>query len=479
MVHAREDSPWPILDRLVERVLDTRREVAAAQAAEVKLLAGAVELIAERTAELRRQGIAGSSRVTTSDLPAREISLELGMAMRMSDRTVQNRISEAYVLVEQFPRTFAAFSAGDIDAGHAWAISRAGILLTDDEDRHRYEDLALDAASTESPARMAAAAKAIAAAVCPEAFAAAARAAAEDRCVRLYELPDGLARIVADLPAPLAYAIVDRLDAMARAVLAAPDVDAFGDADTGGDGNPDATRTAGPTANDNTRTITTGPGACAEPTPDRPDARKLDQVRADLFCDMLLTTAPSAHGTEGALAAIMGRVQVTVPALTLAGDPSGGPALLAGYGPIDSDLARRLAGLAPGWDRVFLDPCSGEPLAVDRYRPSAQIARFLAARDERCRAPGCTRPAHRCDNDHTIAASDGGRTSAANLASFCRRHHICKHHTTWRVRQIGHGIIEWTGPTGRRYRDRPPAVVRFVPAVAPPMGASDADPPPF
>lgn len=106
---ASEDSPWPVLDNLVGRVLDTRRQVASAQATEAKLLADAVEFIADRTVELRRQGARRSRHVNTSDLPVREVALELGMAMRISDRTVQTRISEAYVLVKQFPRTFAAF----------------------------------------------------------------------------------------------------------------------------------------------------------------------------------------------------------------------------------------------------------------------------------------------------------------------------------------------------------------------------------
>ncbi len=225
-------APENVLDDLVTQVLDTRRQVAAAQAAEAKLLADAVELIADRTAELRQRGVRSSSRVGTSDLPVREVALELGMAMRVSDRTVQTRISEAYVLVSQFPRTFAAFAAGDIDAGHAWAISRAGILLITDDDRARYEELALRAAETESPARMASVAKSIAATICPEAFEAAARAATDERCVRIYDLPDGLARIVADLPAPLAYAIVDRLEQMARAALLIPASEVEADAAT-------------------------------------------------------------------------------------------------------------------------------------------------------------------------------------------------------------------------------------------------------
>lgn len=135
-------------------------------------------------------------------------------------------------------------------------------------------------------------------------------------------------------------------------------------------------------------------------------------MRADLFCELLLTGIPSSCGDDDLFAHITAQIQVTVPALTLAGDPSGRPASLTGHGPIDPDIARRLAGLAPGWDRVFTDPYSGEVLAVNRYRPSAQIKRYLAARDERCRAPACTRPVHRCDCDHTVAAADGGPTEA-------------------------------------------------------------------
>ena len=499
-MHAHEDSQWPVLDALVERVVDQGRQIASAQAAEAKMLCEAVEVIVDRTAQLRREAQQAGRRYDSSaDLPLREVSLELGMAMRMSDRTVQARVSEAFTLVKEFPRTLEAWSVGDIDAGHAWGISRVGILLTDADLRARYEELALAAAATESPARMTQAAKAIAATLCPEAFAELARAAADERMVRLYELPEGMARIIADLPAPLAHAVVDRLTEMARAVLRETD-DAAADADgadagaadaplgpesadataTGTDGAaaigtddvadqkadaeaaeaPDPTRT-GPA----TETVVTGPGSRTRQPAPGADPRRMDQIRADVFCDLLLTGAPTAHGDGDMLASITARVQITVPALTLAGDDSAGPALLAGYGPIDPALARRIAGLAPGWDRVFTDRCTGEPLAVDRYRPSAQLKRYLAARDERCRAPGCTRPAHRADIDHTFAASHGGATCDGNLGNFCRRHHTCKHHTAWRVRQLGHGVIEWTGPTGRRYLDRPPAAVRFVPAI--------------
>lgn len=58
MVHAQDshqaDGQWPVLDALVDRVLDARRQIAAAQAAEAQLLAEAVTIIADRTDTLRQ-----------------------------------------------------------------------------------------------------------------------------------------------------------------------------------------------------------------------------------------------------------------------------------------------------------------------------------------------------------------------------------------------------------------------------------------
>ncbi len=444
---------WPALNGLVDEVLATRRRVAAAQAAEARLLSRAVDIVTERIEERRaRRDVDGPPlRDGGADLPLREVSLELGMAIRVSDRTLQARMGQAWTLVQRFPATLAEWESGAIDAGHAWAIVQSGTVIDDDTRRARYERLALDAAATESPARFAAAARAIAAAVDPESCAMDIAAARAERRVRLYPLQDGLARLIADLPAPLAHAIYDRLTHIATApepggMPGTPPTSAA----AGVSGVPDP---SGPLPDDAT-------------SPEPADPRTVDQLRADTFSELLLTGTPSAH--DGGLSSVAGRVQVTIPILTLA---AGGeePALLAGYGPIDPAIARRLAARAPGWDRVFTDAYTGLPLAVDRYRPNAQLIRYLDARDERCRTPTCTVPAHRCDKDHTVDAAKGGPTEAGNLAGFCRRHHVDKHHTAWRVTQLGGGVLEWTSPTGRTYRDRPPATVRFVPSVEEPL----------
>jgi hypothetical protein len=119
------------------------------------------------------------------------------------------------------------------------------------------------------------------------------------------------------------------------------------------------------------------------------------------------------------------------------------------------------------WNRLFLDPVTGIVATVDRYRPTPAQARFLAARDQHCRFPGCRVRARNCDIDHTHDHAHGGKTSIGNLAHLCRRHHTLKHATDWTVRQTDNGSLEWTSPTGRSHVDRPTPRVVFIPEPEP------------
>ena len=162
--------------------------------------------------------------------------------------------------------------------------------------------------------------------------------------------------------------------------------------------------------------------------PTREPPRTLGEIRADVLADLLLTTTPTGHhdAAGDALTGIRGQVNITIPLTTAAGLDEE-PALLSGYGPVDTDLARCLLAKAPAWNLVLVNISTGAPVAVTRYRPSAELQRFVDLRDERCRFPGCTMKPWRCDTDHTIDAALGGETSACNLADLCRRHHVLKH----------------------------------------------------
>ena len=89
------------------------------------------------------------------------------------------------------------------------------------------------------------------------------------------------------------------------------------------------------------------------------------------------------------------------------------------------------------------------------YRPSAALRHLIKIRDRRCSAPGLRRPAVRCDDDHTIAYDQGGRTCECNLSPLCRRHHRAKQAPGWKLAQLTPGTLTWTLPHGRSYTTTP------------------------
>ena len=193
--------------------------------------------------------------------------------------------------------------------------------------------------------------------------------------------------------------------------------------------------------------------------------RTLDQVMSDVMTDLLLdegAVLPATGGGELRAPAlhrgVLPQVHVTVPVLTALGR-SDEPGELDGYGPIDAETARRVAGTASGFYRVLTDPESGVVLSVGRrqYEVPAPLRRYLQLRDGTCRFVGCNRQAKYSDVDHTVAWQDGGETSATNLAHLCRGHHRMKHATGWQVEQPpgGNGELKWKSPIGHGYRTRP------------------------
>jgi hypothetical protein len=134
------------------------------------------------------------------------------------------------------------------------------------------------------------------------------------------------------------------------------------------------------------------------------------------------------------------------------------PAELAGYGPLPAPLARALA--ADGkWRRLIHEPLTGALLDLGHssYTPSADLVRYIRARDARCQFPGCSRPAHRCDLDHTRPYKPddpgGGGTDRGNLGAVCLQHHRLKHHSGWTLRRDPRTqAATWTSPTGHSYQ---------------------------
>ncbi|MBB2975500.1 hypothetical protein FHX49_001066 [Microbacterium endophyticum] len=415
----------------------TRAEVVLSAESRLAQIAQLEAALAADLAEAGRMALAemrliASRESREREIPMRSMAAELGAALRMSDRTAQNRIDDAMEITEHYPETFASWSAGRVSERHVQAVLRAGENLTDAAAKAQYDHEVVAVAEVETPGRLRGFAAALAEKAQPRTLQERFDDANATRTVRLFDLADGMSSLNAVLPSVQAHGIFNRLTQQARALK---------DFQTGRSDY--------------------GTKLRAEDEPVVDDRRTTDQIRADLFSDMLLTSVPSldplAGDDCGGLGAIRAIVQVTVPATTLAGTSST-PADLSGLSLVDPESARRLAGTAPGWDRVFTRPVTGAVVAVDRYRPSDQLKRQLRARDQHCRFIGCRMPTHRCDIDHTVDAALGGPTHQHNLAHLCRRHHSLKHASKWSVKQRGDGVLEWTSPTGRNYTDKPPGV---------------------
>ena len=102
-------------------------------------------------------------------------------------------------------------------------------------------------------------------------------------------------------------------------------------------------------------------------------------------------------------------------------------------------------------------PGVGPPGPTDGYRPSAELDRWIRARDRRCRFPGCRRRVPRGGElDHHRPHPDGP-TSSANLVGYCTADHRGKHQAPgWDQQLDPDGTLTVTTPTGLVAQTNPP-----------------------
>ena len=186
------------------------------------------------------------------------------------------------------------------------------------------------------------------------------------------------------------------------------------------------------------------------------DQRNVDQKRADLLVDAVLTGI-----SEDALPEMQGRkptVQVTVSADTLL-NLNDEPGDLSGYGPVTADTVRRMAADQSGtWRRLLTDPDTGHllDLGAKHYRPAQRLRDFVTARDGVCCFPGCNQPGYRCEYEHTVPFGPQGQTCRCNGALACKRHNLCKINTGWGYTHNDDGSFTWRTDTGHTYTSHPP-----------------------
>ncbi|MFC7876700.1 DUF222 domain-containing protein [Isoptericola sp. NPDC057391] len=463
------------LDRVLDALATNDAHLATLHAERAVLLADAIRLAETLEADLLDPEDPTARRAPSArrlELAHRAVTAEIATTLHLGEHATGTLTDHALTLTGKAPATLAALRAGRLTWAHVTAITTHLADLTPQEAAAVERSVltavispdgpdATTGTVTCTPTQVARRARCARETAHPVPADVRHTEATQHRAVFLDDGRDGMAWLVAHLPAPLAHAAYDRLTRTARHLVAHD-----GKSDAGHRRTLAQARADTLTAlllDDGTLDITAAPATNGTPQDD--GAGHGAQDAAD---DHRPAPVPVPDQTTLAILArsIRPQVTVTVPVLTLLGITDA-PATMDGHVPIDPHTARTLTALAPSLRRILTDPESGTVLSVGRttYTVPADLKAIIRARDTTCRFPGCTHPATSADLDHTQAWANGGTTSATNLATLCRHHHVIKHQSTWHVRQIDitgndnqpagwGGTLEWTSPTGRRYITR-------------------------
>jgi len=342
------------------------------------------------------------------ELAHRSAATEIRAALTLTRRAAETELDLALDTRQRLPQVWQALARGDIDVRKARVIASTTSHLTEDVARSVADQIVVRAPALTTGQLRAAIAK-----LCLEADPEDAERiyeeAVEDRRIVLEANPTGTADLRGmDLPPDRAVAISRRINRLARRL-----------------------KTEGET-------------------------RSMDQLRADVFLDLL---EGSLGGAAGDTARGVVDIQVDLETLMNLSDAAGD---LAGFGPVVADIARQVTERQRHgtWQFTVADPDSGQPLhtGTTRRRPGAGQRRHVAALNRTCVFPGCRMPAVESDLDHRIPWSEGGATEVCNLAPLCRHDHCNRHHCGWSYEPLPNGDYRWISRLGHTYTTsgRPP-----------------------
>ncbi|WP_255769114.1 HNH endonuclease signature motif containing protein [Pseudarthrobacter sulfonivorans] len=407
-------------------------------------------LAGSRRVEANVAGLKARAAVTYADtvqaveapdapVQAQEMAVraEVACALTIGDRAAGALLSQAHMLTTVLPLTFSALQAGTISWQHARVMADEAATL-DPAGAAAMEAHFLDPGALD-PARGCPAGEMPASRFRHKARTWRERHHTEsieqrhakgvlDRRVEYAPDQDGMAWLSAYLPADQAAAIWNRTTAIARG-LQGPDED-----------------------------------------------RTLTQLRADVVATALLSSGNTGHGGEGLgtddspdgtagvdptgygagrVPSPRAQVLVTVPVFSLLG-ATDEPAMLDGYGPIPTSMARDLvANGADSFYRVLVDPRDGAPLEIGRtsYRLTKAMRQWLRLRDGKCPFPGCSNNSLDNEADHLLAWAKGGTTGVSNLGQPCPKHHRLRHSSAWEPTPATQDEPPgWMSPSGRPYK---------------------------
>ena len=324
-------------------------------------------------------------------------SEEIRTALMMTRRAADIEHGLAMDLVERLPDVGNALASGTIDLRRARVISSGTGHLAEETARDVSVE-ALQSAASLTTGQLAARLRKLCISENPEEAADRYQHALEERRVFTAADPDGTADLMGmKLPGARVGAISKKLDRMAR------------DLKRGG------------------------------------DERTMDQLRADVFLDLLDGKTSSGN--------VKGTVHITTELTTLA-RLDDNPGHLAGMGPVIADINRQVAAEQVDGEWIYTVTHNGKPVATGttKRRPTTAMQAHIRAAYPTCVVPGCRMPSVDCDIDHRRPWVQGGATCNHNLGPLCRHHHTIKTLTRWKLDRIDDGAHTWTSPLGHTYR---------------------------
>lgn len=444
---------------LIEQAIGWDRLAALCAARQADVIA---EFVSRRVATLGSGEWASKATEFAAD--------EIAAALRLNRRAANDKVAFAQDL-QRLPDTHEALEAGNIDARRAQVVC-AGTRRVSDQVGRSVEAVVIGLAAEQTTGQLRHAVANAVLAVDPAGAQDRHDRAKKERNVQSRPDEDGMGTLSAHMPADTLARVNARINAGARAAKTAGDtrsiaarrLDTLVDLILSPcphhrpDDQPSPSSAAGstPGGGDETPAAAPIPAGRGEATAGSP-AGEAHAGAPSSPADSAAEATTAEHGVEaagGCVRSVSAVVHVTVGVGTLMG-VNDLPGEIAGYGPIPADMARDIA--ADGvWKRLLVDPSSGALVDFGRnvYRPPAALRDFVRARDRTCRKPGCLRPAHQCDIDHTVPFPEGP-TNRCNNGVHCRHHHLMKHHAGWSLQQDETGVFTWTTPTGHIYKTYP------------------------
>jgi hypothetical protein len=324
---------------------------------------------------------------------------EIGAALRLTRRAADSDLALALDLKDRLPEVWEALASGRIDLRKARVIVQGTAHLSEDAAR-TVVGRVLEAATRLTTGQLGALIRKVCVQADPDDAASRYREAVEERRLQTEPTVEGTAHLYGlDLPPDRVQGVMRRINDLARRLKT------------------------------------------------RDETRTLDQIRADIFLDLL----DGKHFPRGGR---RGTVDIQVDLTTLA-RLAEDPGELAGYGPVIADIARQVAENQPQaeWRWTLTHPDSGQVIdnGTTRRRPTTAQRRHVEARNRTCVFPGCRMPSVDCDLDHSRPWAHGGPTTERNLAPLCRHNHNTKHRCGWTYHQLPNGDYQWTSRLGHTY----------------------------